>query len=91
MIDEIVVQAAIVFRETQKLIAMMPGLPIAAAPDDEPHDLIELGVAAQIARRSKSVVRKWCAKNLMSGGGFAMKIADRWYVSASRFRAYIRR
>lgn len=90
MTDDIAAQAAIVLRETQKLMAMMPALPVAAGADDEPADLIDAGAAAQIARRSKSVIRKWCARHPISGGGFAVLIAGRWFVSASRFRTFIR-
>lgn len=54
-----------------------------------PNDLIDVGEAAQIARHSKSVVRKWCAKNPISSGGYAVRIEGKWYVSRSLFRRAI--
>jgi hypothetical protein len=62
----------------------------ASPPIDLPSDLIEIGIAAQLARRPADTVRSWCRTHLIDAGGFAMRLRGRWFVSRSRFLNFLR-
>lgn len=57
-----------------------------------PENLIEVEAAAEIAKVRCDTVRSWCRVNRFNEhhGGFAVKIAGRWWVSPEPFRAFIR-
>lgn len=63
-----------------------------ASPQPWPGDLIDVGAAAQRARRAKDTVRSW-ARNHPAGtpGGFGVKIGARWWISASPFHDFLKR
>lgn len=64
----------------------------ADSPTDLPQDLIELGIAAGIAKRPSDTVRSWCRLHLIDegGNGFAMKLQGRWFVSRKSFVDFLR-
>lgn len=55
-----------------------------------PQDLIEIGIAAQLARRPSDTVRLWCRTHPIDAGGFAVRLRGRWFVSRSLFLTFLR-
>lgn len=57
-----------------------------------PIDLIEVGAAAELARRAKDTVRSWCrARPIDMPGGFALRMRGRWLISKRPFVEFLRR
>ena len=69
----------------------MPDAPPVAPVDlGPPDDLIEVGAAAALARRSKVILAAWCRENPIDGAdGFAQKLHSRWFVSKSRLLRHL--
>ena len=64
--------------------------PVAPVDPGPPDDLIEVGAAAALARRSKTTMAAWCRENPIDGeAGFAQKIGARWFVSKSRLLRHL--
>ncbi|MBW5434555.1 hypothetical protein FXB41_07120 [Bradyrhizobium canariense] len=59
-------------------------------PDLGLKDLIPSGEAADLVKRAKSTMSKWCRDNRIEGErGFARQIGKRWFVSKSRLRRHL--
>lgn len=73
-------------------IRMSKGSARVAAEDQGnlPVDLIEIGVAAELAKRPTDTVRLWCRTHPIDAGGFAMRLRGRWFVSRRLFLTFLR-
>jgi hypothetical protein len=59
-------------------------------PDLGLTDLIPIGEAADLAKRAKSTMGRWCRANKIDGDkGFARQIGKRWWVSQSRLLRHL--
>lgn len=69
------------------------GLPPAATEEAAaiwPDDLIELGVAAQIAHRPSDTVRSWARRHQIgTPAGFAIRLRGRWFASRKLFMEFL--
>jgi hypothetical protein len=54
-----------------------------------PVDLIEIGIAAELAKRPTDTVRLWCRAHPIDAGGFAMRLRGRWFVSRRLFLNFL--
>ncbi|WJR74918.1 hypothetical protein [Bradyrhizobium sp. NP1] len=55
-----------------------------------PTDLIPAAKAAELARRSKKTIARWCKSNPWDApGGFAVFLRGRWHVSRSLFLKFL--
>ena len=62
----------------------------APIPTIAASDLLEVAEAAKIAGVSGSTVRKWAAKARLTPRRFGHRLGNEWYLSRSRFEAYLK-
>ena len=53
-------------------------------------DLLEVAEAAEMADVKKSTIRKWAAKARLTPRRFGHRLGKEWYLSRSRFEAYLK-